>query len=397
MSKRTLLTTSVAALVLIAGCMTAKKNSKPDAHWINNMHRLSGDHLYLMPKVADGRKFADPVNREGIQTHLQDLAEAASDLTKDPKAPNADPLIEFTAVTFAADARDAYSSFRMGDQQMARFTINRVSRYCISCHTRADRGIKDFDMSWTSELSGLSPAQRIDFLLANRRYQSALQETKKFARDSEMARRDPRTWLLTIERTMAMLVRVNDDPEQAEQLATMAYSNKMAPNGVRRETLSWIKDIREWRVQRKARVRDRLSQATNLLQVRPSFIRNLRASAILHEMLEDSQSAEYAEALYYSGIAANALRDLNMAALDQYYYETCINRVPHSELAERCFSRLEASVRASNPILELDPDLAMAASARLADLRRLAETKESITDPKWMQKHERNTGPEKGP
>lgn len=385
----------IVPLVLVAGCVTARKNAYPEAKWINNMHRLSAGHLYVFPKAADSRKFSDPALRNQISNELREMAETATSISKDPAAPDSDPLIPYTASLFAADLRQAYVSFERNDPQMARFTISRVSRYCISCHTRSDRGFKDFRFAWNSELGGLSRAQKIEFYLANRRYRSALDEAKAMAREDDLAAKDPRQWLLTIKRTMGMIIRVNDEPAQAEELALLAFANKAAPNYARSEARSWIGDIRDWKNERRRPKSDSFKLAVSLIERQPSFIRSLRATGILHEILEDSTAPHYSEAMYYSGLASGYLRELNIGLLDQYYFESCITTRPHSSLSEKCFAQLEDSVRASNPMLSSDPDMQLASEAHLADLRRLSETKD--LDSKFLRDEKRIDVQEKGP
>lgn len=238
------------ALVSLTGCVTSPKSAKPQANWINNMHKLSVSHLRLMPIVADGKKFADPNQRDLITEELKEFALTATAIANDNKAPDADPLIAFNARSLANDAKQAYATYQVGDLQWSRFAFNRTSTYCIGCHTRADRGIKDFEVGWTTELSSLNPSQTVEFLLANRRYRSALTKATALAADTKFVQWDPRGWLLTIEKVMGMVVRVKKDPFEAEELARLVSTNPAAPSYLRRDASSWLKDIREWQKER---------------------------------------------------------------------------------------------------------------------------------------------------
>lgn len=385
----------VAFTVLIISCATPPKSSKAEAKWINNMHRLSAAHLKLLPLAADGRKFADPTERAVIRDHIKQLVEASTAIVNDHKAPNADPLIAFTAAQLANETRQAYSAFELNDMQWSRFALNRVSSQCISCHTRGDRGVKDFESRWVLDTSSLSAVQSVEYLLANRRYQSALTQANRLAVDGTAAVRDPRSWILALERTLGMVVRVNKDPAQAESLTTAVVNNESAPRYIRRNAAAWLEDIHTWKGEAKlGRRRDKFHTAVQLVERAQnsgprnaaSLITYLRASGMLHEVLEDSSSANYGEALLYAGLVADSLRDLNMGFLDQYYFESCIYHKPHSRLAERCFTRLEASVRDANPFLELDPENESLLAARLADFRTLAEAKDPLDDPRWRRR-----------
>lgn len=377
----------------LPSCMSQPKSSRAEPAWINNMHRLSAAHLRLLPLAAEGKKFADPSQKEAITEELKAFANTATTIARDNKAPNADPVITFNSNNLANDARQAYAAYQVGDIQWSRFAFNRTSSYCIGCHTRADRGVKDFETSWTTELSALNSAQKIEFLLANRRYKSAYLQSVQLAKDVDFAQRDPRAWTLALEKTLGMVVRVNKDPAQAEELVRPAMANRGAPYYARRDASTWLKNIKEWKAEHEGRKnKDKFTTAVQLVEhaqkagqrSSSSLIQNLRASGLLHELLENSKSPRYGESLLYAGMVANSLRELNLGFLDQYYYESCIQYSPHSDLAERCFNRLEMSVHEANPFLDLEPEGEWAARARLGELKRLAEVKDVFDDPKWL-------------
>src|SRR3712207_8728302 len=55
---------------------------------------------------------------------------------------------------------------------------------------------------YTTLFRSLNGSQRVDYLLANRRYSSAVGEAKQMAADQALAKQDPRTWLVSIERVI---------------------------------------------------------------------------------------------------------------------------------------------------------------------------------------------------
>lgn len=382
-------------VVAVAGCASRGKSSSVDAAWISNMHKMSNAHLRLMPLAVDGSKFSDPASRETIKKSLTQMAEASNQILNDNKAPDADPLIQYTAAQLAGEVKQAFTAFEMNDLQASRFSLSRASNYCISCHTRGDRGVRDFELGWPAELSSFNPLLNVELLLANRQYRSAMAAARKLAADGTTVKRDPRSWILAIEKVLGMAVRVNKDPAQARELVTLVLNNKAAPYYIRRDASAWLDDIQQW-AKESASGRKRTDFASLVKIVdraqksgpydSTALIRYLRASGLAHELLENTRSPKYAETLFYAGIVAAALRDLNMGYLDQYYYESCIDSSPHSELGEKCFSRLEASVRAANPLMEIDPSTAWPSSARLNEYRKLAEVQDMINDPRWNRR-----------
>lgn len=373
--------------IVFTACSAPQKTVTPSAQWYSNMHRLSAAHLALMPYTASSKEFSDPARRAEIEGHLRDLAEASAAITKDEKAPNTDPIIQFSALRLSLEAKQAQRAFQLNDDQWARYALARAGGYCISCHTRADRGAKDYPIAWTPQLGALDLPQKVEFLLANRRYSSALAAAKELAADPVLARDRPRVWIISIEKAMAMVVRVMNDYDQAEKLAQLTVDNRSAPFFMRTDAARWLVDIRAWKKEGKGRKTDRLARAIALTKAvqgnaRAALVANLRASALLHEELENHQSPRYGEALLQAGQVEQSLGDVNQGFLDQYYFESCIRQTPHSDLAERCYDLLDRSVQASNPFMDMEPELEW---YRLIELRKLSEVKHP-EDPVWKHK-----------
>jgi hypothetical protein len=359
------------------------------------MHRLSNAHLRLIPLASDPKKFSDPANRDEMKNGLKEMAEAASKIVHDKNAPDADPLIAFSAARFAIEVRQANQAFNLNDTQWARYSLARAGGYCISCHTRSDRGARDFDMAWTPKLDALTPAQRVEYLLSNRRYASAMKEAMTLTREESFVKTDPRAWMNAVERAMAMAIRVRKDPASAQILAESVAANKSAPSYMRRDAAAWLGDIRQWRSEKPAKNKNVYGSAARLVNESAKYgprnpaglILNLRASAMLHEVLENQKSPRYGEALLNAGVVSQSLGNLNQGFLDQFYFERCIRGYPHSELAENCFAYLERAVTEANPYMDLEPDSAWAVKGQLEDLRKMAEVKDPLDDPRWNLKY----------
>lgn len=366
-------------LFLLNACVSEPKRSQPEAEWFNRMHRLSAAYLNVVPMVMSPKEFNNPRNQSTLDADLKNLAEIGSELEHDPKAPNSDPVIEFSAINFAADTRQAYSAFKAGDRHWTRFSIQRAGNQCIACHTRADRGAKDFSLAWKPDLSTLDTFSKIEFYLANRQYSMAMKEAERMAASESLASADSLQWLGVLERVMTMVIRVASDDKFAEKITQVAFDNRAVPFYVRSDLRVWLNDIRQWRSQKlSASPEVRFKTAQRLLETsarfpiarsHASFIANLRASAILHGLLENSNLTVYGDALMASGQASEGLGE---SALANYYYETCIRQRPHSLLAEKCFSHLLASLRETNPYLDTPVDYETAGQVKLAELRELA-------------------------
>jgi hypothetical protein len=152
---------------------------------------------------------------------------------------------------------------------------------------------------------------------------------------------------------------------------------------MRRQARAWKASAKSWAAASDLPQRplQRFKEAERLLQEpNPEFDRGpsvhlieyLRASALLHELVEEPQQSFHADALDKAGIAEELLQPVSLAGVGQSYFETCIRSRPHSERAETCFSHLERSVREDTPFLQFDPGKEEALQVYLGDLRRLS-------------------------
>lgn len=392
---------SVACIVLaltLASCETAKKSSTVEEQWINNMHRLSSAQVALIPLVADPQKISDPSRRMAVENALKNMSEGAEKAVTDPKAPNADPIIAFTARRLSEDMKWAFMTFRGGDLQAMRPTVLASVNYCVSCHTRADRGAQNFPISWTPNFGGLNPIRKTEVLLANRQYEDALKSAEHLAVDEVQAKQDPLGWKMALVKTLAMVVRVKADPNLARKLTGMMNSNKGVPRYLKAEIGDWKKAIDGWsKSSSGASETERFTLAKNLIVRNTGYLGDSRlisllvASGYLHTILENSNSKNYAEALYYSGLASEGLKSVDGLGLSQAYYASCILQAQHSLTAEKCYGRLESDVSQSGLFSEADPERTTL-EGYLAEMRKLAEPRVQEERPRLREGHG-NDGP----
>lgn len=382
----------------IMACQTSTKTVVAEEQWINNMHRISAAQLALIPLVADPQKVSDPARRPAIEGALKNLADGAERAVVDPKAPNADPIIAFTARRLAEDMKWANVTFKGGDMQAMRPTVLASVNYCVSCHTRADRGAQNFPLSWTPDFSALNSIRKTEVLLANRQYESALKVAESLAADETVAKMDPLGWKMALVKVMAMVVRVKADPELARKLTDKMNVNKGVPRYSRAEIQEWKKSIDSWaKTSTKLSEGERFTLAKNLISRNTGFIGDNRliallvASGYLHGILENTTSKIYSDALYYSGLAAEGLRSIDGLGLSQAYYASCIVQAQHSMTAEKCYGRLESDVSQTGLFSEADPEHTTL-EGYLAEMRRLAEPRTQDERP-HLREGRGNDGP----
>jgi hypothetical protein len=368
---------------VFVACATTPQKVVNKGRWNNQMHRLSVTMSSLMPIVNGKGQFFREQNSEFISTQLKELTSASVEVAEEATN-QTNPLVQHAAKAFAQDMSLASSNFDRGNRQVARFVVSNMASHCINCHTRMDVGTKDFPISWTTNLTSLDPMQKTQFYLANRQYKSALSQVQKVVGDKKSVMADPEGWRQTIERTLAMLIRVEGDVKGTIAISQAVAENPSVPLYMQRESRVWLRDAGIWQTDR---MKDRspkakLALAVSLIkdgrnfltpQSHAALISNLRASALLQEVLVNPKSKNYSEALYYSGITSELLPGLTPLSVNETYYEACIRASPHTYIAMKCYAQLETSTYSSVSNVEYDEDLQVFKNKRLKELLALAE------------------------
>jgi hypothetical protein len=78
---------------------------------------------------------------------------------------------------------------------------------------------------------------------------------------------------------------------------------------------------------------------------RDADILYLRATSTLHNFLSKySDSSNAGEALLLLGHCYEILQDLDLWSLHELYFQACIQKFPHSPVAQACYNRYEESI-----------------------------------------------------
>ncbi len=383
----------IAAVLLFSACKSAEtKRSGGKEAWTANMHQLSQSLANLIPLAHDPLQFNDPNNREIIHQEVGRLAKFSHDLGSNKAQSAADPAMEYVASRFSADMQEARRQLSIGNPTYSRHIIRNATNYCISCHTQSDRGPKFLGMETDSFYQKLNSLDRTNYLIAMRRFDEAVVEFEKAMSSPDVALWPfPSLESVTL-KILAVAVRVKKDPKMAERIINRMVQSKWAPVYLQMSGVKWRESIDEWaRAKTKPKT---LGDAKKLISAavkkqtespmsRAGLIEYLQASGVLHDLLIERKSGkEYAEALYYAGIASEALRELDLLDTSERYFETCIRHLPHTPQARNCYIRLESAQIASYSESE-SGRLPPSVRDNLDALKKLAETKgQPWLDPK---------------
>lgn len=389
---------------LATSCSTAEKTSPTaGASWYSKMHQLSANHSAITPLLGNTSEFYDPKNTPLLKEKTNEMLIAALAMQKDSEAPNADPIITFVTQQFVQDLKVTSQMLDIGKLEAAHYNLSQVANYCISCHTRADRGSKDFPIAWKSEFSGMAGPDKALYYLANRQYESAHKEVESVLKNSKTNVQDLNKWMNVIKKDLAVLVRVQEDLPRAKKLVDSLLASKNLPPYIKSDAKIWQKSIVDWQSEATVKKQEskKLELAKNLVdtartplysQGQSSLIIHLRASGILHELLESSRStAAYSPTLYYAGLTAEALKSVDVWNLGEHYFEVCIENSPSTVVAQKCYKQLEYLVQKAHPNMNLVPEFKKALELRLAKFKDLAY----VPNPSLDLLRNRETGPNK--
>ncbi len=383
----------VIVLLLVVGCAQKPVHTVEDnLDWKLKMQGLSKSVSTLMPLTANPRQFNDPKNSELIRSEAQQLAKLAHSVDMAKMPPDLDPAIRFTSRRFTDDLAEANRQLNVGDRQLAQHLLKNALNYCVTCHTRLDSGARRITLDLKPNLTGFTPFERSQYYMAVRNYDLAIEEYLKGIKSVDAALDTHLHLQQGSERALALAIRVKNDPVVAEKIIDDILNSKWAPMYLRLNALEWKKSVQNWvrepkvvaanRMQKLQRAKvliDKANKTANLSAGwRAGLVENLRASVLLHEILSvGADDLASKQALYYAGLTSEALKDLTFDSMHESYYESCIRQMPYTDMARKCYVRLEGSVLTSyasdNSVM-----VPQHVREKLAELRYLAEQSEGL-------------------
>lgn len=350
---------------LLLGC-SHQTNSNPQqpapsqaTSWHGRMQDLSKTLSQLWPIVANEQKFSDPANLPVIEKRTAELRSLAHVLNSNTPRPNNDPSMGLVSDLFEEDLDRALVSLRSGRVQYARRVLLDSTSYCIQCHTQSDRGAKYPRLDFNTDLSGLNAMEKAEFFAATRQFEPAVKEFETLISDKNFAKTQPFEWQRASRSALAITVKVYKDPARTIELIQKMQANPSTPQFVKDNVQPWLRSANEWKSERAPLIQSpyqAINRAEKMIERaqknqkdpldQSQDITYFRASGLLHEILGSRGAKDRisTRALYLAGIAAENTRDLNFWTMHETYYEMCVRRMPHTELARSCFKRLNDSV-----------------------------------------------------
>jgi hypothetical protein len=348
---------------LVVACSSPDKSNEPltpqqikEAKRDASMKALAATISDLLPLVASRSKFTDPKYRETIERDTNSLKQLAHSIADMPGT--GDPGAKVVQEYFSEDISRALEAYQSGQTEYARHVLKDTTNYCIQCHTYSEANKTGAKINLDPASSDMSPLEKAEFYAATRQNDRALEAYMQGLSDKSAVEKNPFEWEVAARTALAIAVSRDMSPKKTAKLVDQIAKNPQIPKATVPVVRAWKTSVREWLKSKKTPndPAKKLETARSLVQTaqkRQEFpldhsqdILYFRASTLLHDALKEKSLAkdQRAQALFWSGVAAEATRDMNFWTLHETYYEQCIRLVPETPQAKECFAKLKESV-----------------------------------------------------
>jgi hypothetical protein len=343
-------------IVFVVFNLLAAKPSEPD--WGKRMDELRSVLSELLPDVISDQQYNSPKNFGRIEKNTKKLTELTHDMPEEKLSGNKDASIAIISGLFKDQILLAYGHLMNGHRAYARSILKSVPRYCIACHTRS---------ASTLDLSSLqkevpkvlqTSLEKAEYFDATWQFDKAFEEFQKILTDPQNVKDHELEWQRAVYYAIATSVRVKRDPERAMTIVDLILNSTEAPQFVKREAHQWQISLQQWKDEEPKNLtngNDLLNEAERLLDLalqlqeyqadHSADILYLRATSCLHDFLSSyPDSHDVVKALLLLGNCYEALQPPELWKVHELYYEACIRKSPHTEIAQTCYERYEQSV-----------------------------------------------------
>ena len=313
--------------------------------------------IELEKLAADSKQFDDPKNYKKIAAALATLEQSTKHITKILSQQQKSGLVSIAEI-YDDYVGDMAKRFKDGHKGYVRHKVGTVSQLCLSCHTGVATSKQFQDETKSVEAISLTPYQRVHYYAATRQFDLALASMDQIFNQKELGLGELREFTQAVKTALSVVVRVKQSPATGLEVIAKALKKPGVPEFITRDFKQWQKDLKAWKKEKppsKPTIKDLIASARQLIESAQKIqeyptdhstdVRYLRASNALQQALQlIPNPKQQAEAFYLLGRAYASLRDNLLWNLDQYYYEACIKRLPHSSMAQKCYKTLSSEI-----------------------------------------------------
>jgi hypothetical protein len=349
------------AMLTFNACQSKNQASDHETarEWSNSMQKMAHDVRELIPYLYDRTAFHEPKNHDKIGVSLKNFSEHVHKIT--PKMGEQllgeDPLVSFSLESLEGDLRRSYQAFELNQLEYSRTVAKGSLNHCFRCHSVSQSGSTvQWNLEGLSQLN-LDPTEKIDLLVATRKYPEAIALMEGQLSDEELLSNHPFDFDAILRRYLALTIRVQNDPARALTEMNRVAAHSGLPHYIQEQVQGWRVSLKSWirekkkpskkisKLEQAQREIDRARDLQQYPQDHAGDVEYLRATVSLHESLKKHlKPNDEAEALYLLGRAYEVLDELGSWNLHEAYFESCVRKAPKSDWAKLCYSRFEASV-----------------------------------------------------
>jgi cytochrome c553 len=347
-------------LVFSTFAITASAKEENIKSWRSQMRDLGNALSAVAPDLFNGK---DVSNKAEFTKKTKQLFLVSQGLDKTATHGKAvagsDPSLPYLTHLLREDLELAYHSAETGQVDYAKRVLRSSVSSCVACHTRTSQGPKlPFMQSFSEQIKGASWIDRLAFETANRQFDSVNQQVSRTLKGNSKDNVDSFQLEKGARMALAISVRVKENPTEALSLVKNIITSPIASKDLKNNAVLWQADLNSWKAEKPVVYNsdtELLSAAEKIMGdvkitqqstwLPGSEVKFLRASLLMHQLLQKyPKSPLTGEALYRIGLSYDVLQDLGVWSLHEMYYQACIIKTPHSELARRCYERYKESI-----------------------------------------------------
>lgn len=348
---------SICVLFSLISCQNKPQESQ--ATWPSEMQALAKSFEDLIPYVYSENKFQNPLNKQDIEKKIETFRGSLHQISPDKAQQlyGADPLMMKGLENLKEISTRSLTYFQLGKTNYAQNLLKQSAKYCFQCHTRMPSGPQHlFWNQFNIENYQLEPHEKAQIYVAMRQYDQA---KKALVHYVEAPVSDDNAALVReqdIKYYLLIAIRGQSNFADALLFVSQQVKNQKLSEYFRESLRLWKKDLSYWE-KNFSKVPHNLKEAKKALGFKnkkleisePQFIKAIVAALMIHEGLAEEKNPEtIAESYYFLGRVYEYFTVGGFWDLSDFYYEVCVDTLPHSTVATQCVNRLNESLVIKN-------------------------------------------------
>jgi hypothetical protein len=370
----------VVMIMLVAGVLSSQesKQATTQAAMRGMFNVLTNVYGYSL----DANAFADPKNRQKILGMLEALAKNSDQF--EAHGGGLDPSFDLMRRSLARDAHEALASFEAYNYVGSRFTLNRITENCVTCHTKL-QAERQFDLGHefldAIDAKKLPPIARANLQVTTRQFADAMKTYEEVLTSRDVTLEDLAAFNV-FENYFRISIGAMNDTKRPVHTLNEFLRRPGLPDQVKADVRAWISSLETLNLNvRKGeelvaarRMVAEAKEKTVSRSNRSHLVDFVASIALVHRYLrsEPQNGVDVAEAYYLLGVSESYVSRSDWVSETEYLLEKSIRSAPKSEVAKQALAFLEDYRRSGakvTPARAVPPEL----QTNIEELRKLTE------------------------